>query len=131
MQEDPRYRWLVADVVESLSGSVARAYDAGIPLEKCLIDPGLGFGKTFAHNEELIEGIPVLRRIGQPVVVGPSRKAFIRAKWGESQEALANGTAAVCCRAAALGASVLRVHDVAVIRRAIEETFWQKPSRRE
>lgn len=119
MQHDPRYRWLVADVLERLAASVRRAGEAGIPLERCLIDPGLGFGKTFAHNEQLIESLPTLRQLGRPVVVGPSRKAFIRAMWGESPEALTRGTAEVCRRAATLGASVLRVHDVGSVRLAL------------
>lgn len=121
MQDDPRYRWLVADVLESLALSVEKAREAGVAEEKCLIDPGLGFGKTFAHNEELIEAIPLFRKTGQPVVVGPSRKAFIKARWGGSEEDLAEGTAAVCSRAARLGASVLRVHDVGIVRRALEK----------
>lgn len=130
MQKDPRYRWLVADVVESLATSLERAREAGIPLERCLIDPGLGFGKTFTHNEELIEAIPLLRKLGLPVVVGPSRKAFIRAKWGDSPEALARGTAEVCRRASELGASILRVHDVRAVRQALEKGVREpQPSR--
>lgn len=126
MQQEPSYRWLVADVVESLAASLERAREAGIPLERCLIDPGLGFGKTFTHNEELIEAIPILRKLGLPVVVGPSRKAFIKAKWGDSPEALARGTAEVCRRARELGASVLRVHDVGAVREALEKDV-QRP----
>jgi dihydropteroate synthase len=119
MQHDPRYRWLVGDVVEGLAESVKRAGEAGISPERCLIDPGLGFGKTFAHNEQLIEALPILRGLGHPVVVGPSRKAFIRARWGEGREGLIRGTAEVCRRAASLGASVLRVHDVGDVRQAL------------
>lgn len=121
MQQDPRYRWLVADVMESLAGSLDRAREAGIPLDRCLIDPGLGFGKTFTHNEELIEALPLLRMLGLPVVVGPSRKAFIKARWGGSPEAVERGTAEVCLRAKELGASVLRVHDVGAVRQALEK----------
>jgi dihydropteroate synthase len=121
MQHDPWYRWLVADVVERLSASLSLAGEAGIPLERCLIDPGLGFGKTFEHNEQLIEALPTLGRLGRPLVMGPSRKAFIRARWGESPEALAKGTAEVCRRAVALGASVLRVHDVGGVRQALTD----------
>jgi dihydropteroate synthase len=128
MQYDPRYRWLVADIIEGLALSVERAVESGVSEEMCLIDPGLGFGKTFAHNEELIEAIPLLRKVGQPIVVGPSRKAFIKARWGGSPDALAEGTAAVCCRAAALGASLLRVHDVGVIRRALEKEMTRRCS---
>ena len=125
MQENPNYRWLVADVIERLAASIRKAEGAGIPIKRCLIDPGLGFGKTFSQNEELIEAVPILSQLGLPVVVGPSRKAFIRAKWGDSPEALTEGTVAVCVRATELGASVLRVHDVGEVRKALsKDASW-------
>lgn len=127
MQKDPRYRWLVPDILESLEFSFERAIRAGVPRERCLIDPGLGFGKTFAQNEQLIEAIPTFRKTGQPVAVGPSRKAFVGARWGTSEEALTRGTVETCLKAAALGASVLRVHDVAVVRGALEEVTRKGP----
>jgi dihydropteroate synthase len=119
MQKNPWYRWLVADVIERLAESLKRAQKEGLPLELCLIDPGLGFGKTFQHNEELIDALAWFRHLGRPVVLGPSRKAFIRAAWGSEPEALLRGTIEVCRKAARLGASVLRVHDVAPVRKAI------------
>src|SRR5262245_25609258 len=77
MQEDPRYDDVVDDIKSFLSERVEAAVDAGIAEERIWVDPGIGFGKTVDHNLELLRRIGELRELGQPIVVGTSRKSFI------------------------------------------------------
>ena len=88
--------------------------------ESLCVDPGIGFGKTVAHNLTLLKRLDALRPIGKPILVGPSRKSFIGALLdhlppGERLE----GTLAACVMAVMAGAHIVRVHDVAAVRRAV------------
>ncbi|MFH1886208.1 MAG: dihydropteroate synthase [Pseudomonadota bacterium] len=121
MQVNPEYEDVVLDVRDFLSRAMDRAIAAGVRRELILVDPGIGFGKTVEHNLLLIRNIAVLAELGAPVVVGPSRKAFIRRILSEAGMTAAEdprsretewGTQAVCAAAALAGAHVLRVHDV-------------------
>lgn len=113
MQDKPVYRDVVAEVIESLRHRIDAAVAAGIDRSKILIDPGIGFGKTMNHNLELIRRVGELAALGQPVVVGASRKGFMGRITGED---LASGrrfaTAAAVAWAIANGAAFIRVHDV-------------------
>jgi len=113
MQEDPRYADVVGEVLASLRAAVARARDAGIPEEAVVVDPGLGFGKTLAHNVELLARLAELRSLGRPVLAGPSRKRFVGDLTGRPVEGRAYGTAGAVAAAVLAGAAVVRVHDVA------------------
>jgi dihydropteroate synthase len=142
MQDEPRYGDVVADVRAFLAERMQLALRAGIAEERIMLDPGIGFGKTAAHNLELLRGLPALATIGPPIAVGTSRKSFlgriIADARGEEQavgveERLA-GTIASNVLALAGGASVFRVHDVAPVRDALAvaaATFgrrWQPSS---
>ncbi len=121
MANDPRYDDLMEDVVHFLHESVERAVAAGIPRERVLVDPGVGFGKTFAHNHFLLRRLGELRVLGQPVLVGHSRKAFLGAlSGGKPPEERVLATAA-CAAAIAItaGADFLRVHDPAEVKEAL------------
>ncbi|MBN2490265.1 MAG: dihydropteroate synthase [Planctomycetes bacterium] len=120
MQEDPRYGDVVADVVRELREALVRAREAGIPLGRTLVDPGIGFGKTLAHNLALLHGLDTLRSLGRPRVLGASRKSFLGSLTGVAipHERTA-GSVAVAALAAAAGVEVLRVHDVAETRQAV------------
>ena len=112
MQRRPRYRDVVQEVATFLSRAAERAQAAGIARSRILLDPGLGFGKTLAHNLALLRGLPSLIRLGFPVVVGPSRKSFIGALLqADIGERLA-GTLACVAYAQRCGAHIVRVHDV-------------------
>jgi dihydropteroate synthase len=113
MQEDPRYDDVVGEVMASLRAAIARARSAGISEEALLVDPGIGFGKTVAHNVELLARLGEFRSLGRPVLVGPSRKRFVGELTGRPVEARAFGTAAAVAAAVLAGALVVRVHDVA------------------
>ena len=112
MQRQPRYRHVVTDVRRFLQDAVHRAEKAGIARRRILIDPGLGFGKTVAHNLALLRGLPELVRLGFPVVIGPSRKTFIGTTLDVGIEDRLVGTLACVASAHQAGASMVRVHDV-------------------
>jgi len=119
MQREPRYDDVVEDVKAFLAGRLETATAAGIAEERIWLDPGIGFGKTAEHNLELLRRLGELRDLGRPLVVGTSRKSFIgRVDGSEAGERL-GGTIASSVLAAAEGADVLRVHDVAAIGQAM------------
>lgn len=119
MQRAPHYDDVLAEVEAFLADRVAAAAAAGIVRDRIWIDPGIGFGKRPQHNFALLAGLGRLRRLGFPIVLGASRKRFLAAA-GESDPAdrLAASLAAATLAAAA-GAAVVRVHDVAATLRAV------------
>ncbi len=117
MQDDPQYGDVVAEVRDFLEKRVDDAVAAGIDRSRLCVDPGIGFGKTFDHNLELLAGIGTLCELGPPVLVGTSRKGFlgqILDEAGLATEADERdvATAATVALAIAGGASVVRVHNV-------------------
>ena len=119
MQQDPRYDDVVAEVKAFLAARLEAAVAAGIDEERVWLDPGIGFGKTEAHNLELLRRLGELRALGRPLVVGTSRKSFIGKVDGSPADQRLGGTIASSILAAAEGADVLRVHDVAEVRQAL------------
>lgn len=119
MQRDPVYEDVVADVKAFLSGRVEAAMAAGIAEERIWLDPGIGFGKTAEHNLELLRLLAELRELGRPLVIGTSRKSFIGKVDGSDAGERLGGTIASSVLAAAEGAEVLRVHDVAEVGQAM------------
>ncbi len=114
MQENPRYQDVVGEVRDFLAERLSAAQAAGVPRGRCIVDPGIGFGKTLQHNLALLGRVDALCELGVPVMVGPSRKRFIGEITGVAAPAqrLA-GTLAACLAAYRRGASLFRVHDVA------------------
>jgi len=119
MQDDPHYEDVVDDVMAFLTERVQAAIDAGVDEERIWVDPGIGFGKTVEHNLELLRRLGELRDLGRPLVVGTSRKSFIGRIDGSAVDDRAGGTIASSVLAAAEGADVLRVHDVAEMAQAL------------
>jgi dihydropteroate synthase len=113
MQEDPRYDDVVDDVKAFLAERIEAAIGAGVDEERIWLDPGIGFGKALEHNLELLRRLGELRELGRPLVVGTSRKSFIAKIDAAPVEERLGGTIASSILAAAEGAAVLRVHDVA------------------
>ena len=122
MQDDPRYDDVVAEVKAFLAGRLEAAVAAGIAEEDVWLDPGIGFGKTAAHNMELLRRLGELRDLGRPLVIGTSRKSFIGRVDGSGPGERLGGTIASSVLAAAEGAEVLRVHDVAEVSQALAVT---------
>ena len=104
---------IVADIRRFFDRSLALAARAGIRNEAIILDPGIGFGKTARQNVEALASIPNFKDYGFPILVGASRKAFLGSLTGDGIEATLAGTVAVSLMAAAAGASIFRVHDVA------------------
>jgi len=113
MQRGIRFEDVVAEVRDELARTVEEAVGAGIARERIVVDPGLGFGKTAEQNLALTGAVPVLRELGLPVLVGASRKSFLGAITGDPPDRRLAGSLAAAARAAAGGAAILRVHDVA------------------
>jgi len=114
MQEDPRYDDVVGEVCGFLIDRADEAMAAGVPHEAIRLDPGIGFGKTLEHNLALLANLDRLVGLGFPVVLGVSRKRFIRAIDSAAKDAMDRlpGSLAAALAGAAAGVDVLRVHDV-------------------
>jgi len=119
MQEDPRYDDVVTEVKAFLSERLEAAVTAGIAEDRVWLDPGIGFGKTAAHNMELLRRLGELRELRRPLVIGTSRKSFIGKVDGSPAGQRLGGTIASSVLAAAEGAAVLRVHDVGEVGQAL------------
>jgi dihydropteroate synthase len=117
MQRGPFAKDVMKDVTKGLLESVARARKAGAKNSQIVLDPGIGFGKSFAQNYELLQKLPQLAKLGYPLLVGTSRKGFLGATLARDAEpAPANeriwGTAATVTASILGGAHIVRVHDV-------------------
>jgi len=119
MQKDVSYSDLMGEIRDYLRRAMDRALGAGIPEERILVDPGIGFGKTLEHNLEIIRRLAELKELGRPIVLGPSRKSFIGAVLGLPVTDRLEGTAAAVTLGIASGADMVRVHDVASIARIV------------
>lgn len=127
MQKDPKYNDVRFDVHDWLMAALARAEAAGIARERVILDPGIGFGKTVAHNLALLSHLALLHGAGCAILLGASRKRFIGTLGGadaaEAAEARVPGSVAVALQGAAQGAQILRVHDAAETRQAL--ALWR------
>jgi dihydropteroate synthase len=112
MQQDPRYDDVVADVRSFLEEAVTRTRAAGVAAERIVIDPGFGFGKTAAHNLQLLRRLDALSALGVPVLAGLSRKSTIGRITGRPVDERLAGSLALALLALERGAKILRVHDV-------------------
>ncbi|NIA21159.1 MAG: dihydropteroate synthase [Anaerolineaceae bacterium] len=120
MQSNPVYDHLVADVCRHLRRALGRAVEAGIDIEQTIVDPGIGFGKTVAHNLSLLGRLKELRSMGRPLLVGASRKSFIGKILGPGVDNRLTGSLAACLWTRAQGAAIFRVHDVAETAAALQ-----------
>ena len=117
MQKAGFARDVLRDVTQGLRKSVSIARRAGLPQSQIILDPGIGFGKSFAQNYELLEKLPQLAKLGYPLLVGTSRKGFLGARLARDgkpapPEERIWGTAATVTAAILHGAHIVRVHDV-------------------
>jgi len=124
MQNDPRYEDVLLDVYDALAARIAASEAMGIARQRIVVDPGIGFGKTAAHNLTLLRGLALFHGLGCPVLIGASRKRFIGTIGrAEAPEARLPGSLAVALAGVAQGAQILRVHDVAETRQALR--LWR------
>jgi len=106
------YDDLVEDVKSELMESISLAHKAGIPDQKIILDPGIGFGKTVPQNLELLDRLNEIRELGYPVLLGPSRKSFIGYTLDLPPDDRVEGTAAAVAVGIVRGTDIIRVHDV-------------------
>lgn len=117
MQTNPRYADLLGEIKAFLDERLRFALENGLSQDRIVLDPGIGFGKTFAHNLEILNNLEVFLDLGCPLLVGPSRKAFLGHLLGGLPPPQRDvGTLAALALAALKGASILRVHNVAFAR---------------
>jgi dihydropteroate synthase len=132
MQDEIHFDDVLREVGDELAASVLRAESAGVPRSRLVVDPGIGFGKRSEHNLALLANAGLLRaRLGLPLLVGPSRKAFLGALTGDPVEAREAATLAACSAAVFAGADALRVHDPAGGRRAAQVGLALRAARRD
>jgi dihydropteroate synthase len=122
MQDDPRYDDVVDEVKAFLEERLRFAVSEGIPEERIMLDPGIGFGKTIEHNLELLRRLDELVAIGRPIVIGTSRKSFLGRITGRAAGERLAGTIATNVLAYLRGARVFRIHEVAPVADALRVT---------
>jgi len=120
MQDAPHFDDVLGEVGDELAAAVERAEAAGVPRARIAVDPGIGFGKQLEHNLTLIAGVGALRRrLGLPLLIGPSRKRFLGTLTGDPVERRDEATWAACAVAAFAGADAVRVHAAGGALRAV------------
>ena len=120
MQQDPFYSDVINEIKDSLSRMIKNSEARGVRPEDIIIDPGIGFGKTFEHNLEILNNLSSFKALGRPVLVGPSRKAFIGNILKVEPKERTFGTAAAAAIAIKNGADIIRVHDVKELKQVAE-----------
>jgi len=121
MQANPVYEALIPEVMDYLREGIRLAVSAGVKEDMIVVDPGIGFGKTFEHNLEILNRLGDFTLLGKPILVGVSRKAFIGKILGDAppSERL-EGTLAAVSIAVLNGANIVRVHDVREVSKAVK-----------
>lgn len=130
MQQLTHYDDLIGEICQFLGDRIQAAIAAGIPQNRIVVDPGIGFAKTFEQNLEILRRTSEFRSLGCPVLIGPSRKSFIgHILHQPDPQQRVWGTAAACCAAIAGGADIVRVHDVAAMRDVcrVADALWRSP----
>jgi len=130
MQKSPSYQNVVSEVYDWLKEAVDHAVDKGVREDLIIVDPGIGFGKTFDHNLQLLRNLEVFRQLKCPLLVGTSRKAFIGQILNLPADQRDGGTAATVAWSISKGVDIVRVHDVATMKRVAKVTDticrWQQ-----
>ena len=120
MQKIIAQQFLIDDIIGYLKKAIDFAQAGGIKPDRIIIDPGIGFGKTVAHNFAIINQLQDFKVLGKPILIGPSRKSFIAKTLGSSSQNRTSGTLATCIMAAQRGANIVRVHDVKEVSQGLK-----------
>lgn len=121
MQDNPVYDNVIEDVKSFFEQRIDKVKKAGV--DKIILDPGIGFGKTLQHNLEILGSIREFKELGYPILIGTSRKSFIEKVTGASVENRLPGSLASALKAVSCGADIVRVHDIAETKQALD--IWQ------
>lgn len=122
MQKNLRYRHPINEIIETLRRAVEKCLEIGIKSDRIIIDPGIGFGKSVAHNLEIIRRLREFRILRHPILIGTSRKSFIGKILNQEVSGRLMGTAASVCAGVMAGAHIVRVHDVKEMRDVVQLT---------
>lgn len=122
MQDNPYYEDVIGEIREFLGERIEAAFAAGIPRNRTIIDPGIGFGKRLADNLAIIRRLSDLRSLGRPILIGTSRKSVIAGVLNLPPDQRVEGTAATVACSIANGANIVRVHDVEAMVRVARMT---------
>ncbi|MFA5356025.1 MAG: dihydropteroate synthase [Candidatus Omnitrophota bacterium] len=120
MQRNPVYGSLIDEIIQYLSAAIKRGEASGVDRKKIIIDPGIGFGKRFEHNLEILRGLKEFKVLGRPIMVGPSRKSFLGEILNAAAQERVFGTVSACVLAVKNGANIVRVHDVRAVKDAVK-----------
>jgi len=123
MQASPRYGDVIRDIAGFLGERIKKAKELGIDVKKIIIDPGIGFGKTVEHNLLIIKNLEKFKKLGCPVLAGPSRKSFIGKVLDLKVNERFEGTAAAVAICVWNGADIVRVHDVKEMKRVADLAY--------
>ncbi len=124
MQHNPVYKDVVIEIYDYLEARIAAATGAGLPSQAILADPGIGFGKTLAHNLSILQSIAIFHGLGVPLLTGMSRKGFVQKLTGsEGPKQSVPGSVAAALDAISQGVQIVRVHDVRETRQALK-LWW-------
>jgi len=119
MQTNPTYKDLFGEIIDFLRKAIEQALSSGIKRDVIIIDPGIGFGKSFDDNLKIINNLHTFSSLGQPLLVGTSSKAFIGHVLGLSVESRESGTMATVAASVLNGANIVRVHNVKVTKETV------------
>lgn len=119
MQKNPTYSDLIGEIYRYFEESIEAAEQAGVPSSSIIIDPGVGFGKTFSHNFSILRNLARFSNLGKPILIGASRKSFLGSLSGTDPGDRLEESLAAAVVAVSNGAHFVRVHDVAPTRRAL------------
>jgi dihydropteroate synthase len=117
MQDNPKYQNLIFEIKKYIWSGIQLALNAGLEDDKIIIDPGIGFGKKQFHNLQILNRLDSFQELGYPILIGTSRKSLIKYVNKDEVDNRLFGTAATAAVSILKGASILRVHDVAEIKK--------------
>jgi dihydropteroate synthase len=120
MQIEPHYDSLLSEIIGFLEERIQFASATGVARERIIVDPGIGFGKTVEHNLQIIKHLDALAALGQPILLGTSRKSFIGAVLDKEVTEREPGTWATVCAGIIKGAHIVRVHEGATCRQVVD-----------
>jgi dihydropteroate synthase len=120
MQENPQYKCVISEIILYLRHRIQAAINAGIDIEKIIIDPGIGFGKTVEHNLDILRRLREFKSLGRPILIGTSRKSLIGKILNLPVDERLEGTAATVAASILNGANIIRVHDVKAMKRVAQ-----------
>lgn len=119
-RHDRNYGELIPDILTDLEAEIQAALQAGVRTEQIILDPGIGFAKDFAENLRTMSALDEIAKLGYPLLLGTSRKKFIRTVLGQPSDNVVEGTAATVAFGIAQGCQIVRVHDVLPIKRTVD-----------